>query len=96
MAQKRLTKKYLNRLIAEERAKLVETGHLQETLETGVTDPAKVKAEEVDADEFADSLEHNVDFVKALKIEETRLIKRLGTLREMKARAISKISKSIW
>lgn len=92
----RLTKNYLARLISEERSKLIKQGYMRETLETGITDPEKVKAEEVDADGFADSLEKNVDFVKALKIEESRLIKRLNTLREMKARAIGKISKSIW
>lgn len=96
MRQQKLTKRYLNRLISEERTKLMKQGYVMETLETGITDPEKVKAEEVDADSFADSLEKNVDFVKALKIEESRLIKRLNTLREMKARAISKISKSIW
>ena len=96
MKKRRLTKNYLARLISEERSKLIKQGYMRETLETGITDPEKVKAEEVDADGFADSLEKNVDFVKALKIEESRLIKRLNTLREMKARAIGKISKSIW
>ena len=95
MKKRRLTKNYLARLISEERSKLIKQGYMRETLETGITDPEKVKAEEVDADGFADSLEKNVDFVKALKIEESRLIKRLNTLREMKARAIGKISKSI-
>jgi hypothetical protein len=96
MKKRRLTKNYLARLISEERSKLIKQGYMRETLETGITDPEKVKAKEVDADGFADSLEKNVDFVKALKIEESRLIKRLNTLREMKARAIGKISKSIW
>ena len=96
MKKRRLTKNYLARLISEERSKLIKQGYMRETLATGITDPEKVKAEEVDADGFADSLEKNVDFVKALKIEESRLIKRLNTLREMKARAIGKISKSIW
>jgi len=95
MAQKKLTNSYLKRLIAEERTKLIKQGYIQETLETGVTDPEKVKAEEVDADDFAGSLAKDVDFIKALKIEEARLTKRLGTIREMKSRVISKISKDL-
>lgn len=95
MAQKKLTSKYLKRLIAEERTKLIKQGYIQETLETGVTDTEKVKAEETDADEIAGSLAKDVDFIKALKIEEARLTKRLGTIREMKSRVISKISKDL-
>jgi len=37
--------------------------------------------EETDADEFADSLDKHIDFMKALKIEEGRLTKRLGRIR---------------
>ena len=157
MAQKKLTSKYLKRLIAEERTKLIKQGYIQEaskedahgdsvkkgsfvkyggqraevvdvedtgkrrhtlslpdgktvktvlamdkqydgldeSLEMGITDTEKVKAEETDADEIAGSLAKDVDFIKALKIEEARLTKRLGTIREMKSRVISKISKDL-
>ena len=95
MAQKKLTSKYLKQLIAEERTKLINQGHIQETLETGVADTEKVKAEEVDADEFAGTLAKDVDFIKSLKIEEARLTTRLNTLREMKSRVIAKISRKL-
>jgi hypothetical protein len=102
----KLTKAYLQKLIQEERAKMGlkqplrlrrrrASQALAETLETGVTDPEKVKAEELDASEFAGSLAHDVDYIKALKIEEARLAKKLNTLREMKARAISNMTKKI-
>ena len=91
----RLTNSYLRRLIAEERVNLKKEGYLTEVLETGVTDPEKIEAEETDADEYAESLTKDVDFVKALKIEEARLTRRLNSLREMKSRAITKISQNL-
>jgi len=91
----KVTPALIKRLVAEEKAKLANAESLQETLETGVTEPEKVKAEEVEADEMADTLAKDVDFVKALKIEEARLVKRLNTLREAKAAAIGRISRRI-
>ena len=91
----KVTPELIKRLVAEEKAKLAKAESLQETLETGVTEPEKVKAEEVEADEMADTLAKDVDFVKALKIEEARLVKRLNTLREAKAAAIGRISRRI-
>jgi hypothetical protein len=35
-----------------------------------------------DADEYADTLEKKVDYMKALKIEQRRLVKRLKTIKE--------------
>jgi hypothetical protein len=43
--------------------------------------------EEVDADEIADSLDKHIDFMKALKIEEGRLTKRLARVQEARKRA---------
>lgn len=51
--------------------------------------------EEVDADEFADSLEKKIDYAKALKIEETRLRRRLSKIVEARARVKQLIAKSI-
>ena len=42
--------------------------------------------EETDADELADSPEKHIDFMKALKIEESRLVKRLNKVRETRQR----------
>ena len=53
------------------------------------------KAEEVDADEFADSLEKKIDYEKALKIEETRLRKRFKTVREARIRIRESILKGL-
>lgn len=53
----------------------------------GSADPMKpvdASAEEYEAGEEADQLEKDIDHIKALKIEEARLIKRLQRLREVK------------
>lgn len=52
-------------------------------------------AEETDADELAGALEKHIDYVKALKIEESRLVKRLNYVRERKGRALKNITKKI-
>lgn len=53
------------------------------------------ETKKTDADEFADSLDKHIDFMKALKIEEQRLTKRLARVQEARKRAqkvlISKI-----
>jgi hypothetical protein len=51
--------------------------------------------DETDADEFADSLEKHIDYVKALKVEEGRLVKRLQKLRETRQRVLKKIASKV-
>ncbi len=46
--------------------------------------PVDASAEEYEAGEEADQLEKDIDHIKALKIEETKLINRLRRLREVK------------
>lgn len=62
----------------------------------------KTKAEEVDADSYADSLEKDIDFIKALKIKESTLNKRhkklanqMRKLQERKRRLRKRIIKNI-
>jgi hypothetical protein len=50
-------------------------------------DVEKESAEETEADELADSLEKKIDYVKALKIEEARLTRRLNRVRSTLAKA---------
>lgn len=59
-----------------------------------VEDKAK-ETEKTDADEYADSLDKHIDFMKALKIEEGRLQKRLGRVQEQLARARRVLAKKI-
>lgn len=78
----KLTSQLLKKIIAEEVAKF---GEMQ--------DVEDVKAEELDADELGSdkALEKKVDYLKALKIEETRLRNRLKKIVETRSRVIRSI-----
>ena len=80
----KLTSQLLRRIIEEEVAKF---GDMEST-----EDRAK-DTEEVDADEFGSdkSVEKHIDFIKALKIEENRLRRRLVKIQETKKRLASKL-----
>jgi len=73
----RLTSRLLKRIIEEEVSKF---GDMEST-----EDRAK-DADEVEADEFAGSLEKKIDYIKALKIEENRLRRRLLHITETRRR----------
>lgn len=63
----------LKRMIAEEKANV------------GAGESVEKKAKqtkEVDADEYADTLENKIDYMKALKIEQRRLQRRLERINE--------------
>jgi len=86
MSEIKLTPKLLKRIIDEEVSKF---GDMEET-----EDAAK-ETDEVGPDEYADALEKHIDYVKALKIEESRLIKRLKTVKEAKVRVLKKIASNV-
>ena len=81
----KLTSALLRRIIAEEAAKF---GKMRDT------ESAAKDAEEVDADEYADSLEKKIDYCKALKIEENRLRRRLSNIAETRGRVLRSITRS--
>ena len=87
---RRLTSSRLKSMIIEEAAKLK-----LETLEQGKDDSEKVDAVETDADELAGSLEKDIDYVKALKIHERRLMQKIAQIREAKSVLRKRISKRI-
>ena len=67
-----------------------------EAISGGELEPVeKVDAEEVDASEYADSLEKDIDHLKALKINERKLIKTIRKLRERKEVLRKRIAKRI-
>ena len=63
---------------------LKEAKRLSETLEQGKDETEDVKAKEVDAEDLAQALEKDVDFMKVLKIKEARLKKKLSKIDEAK------------
>lgn len=73
----KLTAKGLKQLVQEEVGKF---GKVKD-----VKDVAK-KTKEVEADGYADTLEKQVDQMKALKIEESKLKARLAMISERKAK----------
>lgn len=84
MKTMKLTPQLLKKIIEEEVSK--NFGEMEDT-----EDRAK-DAEETDADEYADALEKHIDYMKALKVEEGRLTKRLAKIREAKQRTLKKIA----
>ena len=85
----KLTPALLRKLVLQEKKKL------QETLEAGEEDVADVKPEEVDAADLADSLEKDIDWVKALDIQETLLKRKMKKVSEARKRLKKNISKKI-
>lgn len=86
---KRMTPSQLKRFVVKEAKRL------SETLEQGKDDVEKVDAKEVDADKLAKTLEKDVNFMKALKIKEGRLKKRLAQIAEAKKLVRSRIMKGL-
>jgi hypothetical protein len=80
----KLTPALLKKIIEEEVAKF---GDMEDT-EDRVKD-----TKETDADEQADSLEKKIDYIHALKIEESRLKTRLAKIVEARARVLGSINK---
>jgi hypothetical protein len=87
---KKITPGFLKSLIVQEATKL-----RTESLEQGVDDSEKIKADEVEAGKLADSIEQDIDFMKALKIHETRLRKKMNQIKEAKKILKKRISEKI-
>ena len=77
-----LSARDLKRMVLEERAKMKKS----EKSSDGYSSEAK----KVDAKDFANSLSNKIDYVKKLKLEERRLIKKLKASNRAK-RAIKKL-----
>ena len=80
----RLTSKLLKRIIEEEVAKFGDSESTEDRAKDTI---------EIDADEFGTDKckEKTIDFMKALKIEEARLRRRLAKITETKRRLTRKI-----
>lgn len=81
-----LTADMLRKIVVEEMQKLHEEKKLK-----SVEDKAK-ETKEVEADEYADTLEKHIDMLKALKVKEAKLRAQLKSIDEHKAKLIKKIS----
>lgn len=81
---KRIVKEQLD-VIEEEKM----TGELEDVEKVAADVP------ETDASEYASSLEQDIDFMKALKIQEQRLVEKLARIEEAKDKLRSRILRSI-
>ncbi len=89
---KRLTPSLLRKIVLEERAKILETS---DPVAAGVEDPEKVSADEVPAEDLAQTLEKDIDHVKVLKLKERRLRNELKKLQERRRKIRARILKRI-
>lgn len=87
--QIKLTPALLRKLVLQEKRKI------QESLEQGEEEVEKVDAEETDADDLADSIEKDIDFIKALKIQENILNRKMKKIQEARKRLKSRLSKKL-
>ena len=87
---RKLTPTLLRKLVLQEKRRI------RESLASGsLEDVEKVKGEEVEADEYADSIEQDIDWMKALKIHERRLKIKLKKIQENRAKLRRRITKKL-
>ena len=79
----KLTPNVLRKMVMEEKRRLRETS---DPIADGISDPADAEAEEVDADDQANTLEKDIDHLKVLKIKERRLRRKLTQIQETRKR----------
>ena len=82
----KLTPSLLKKIVLEEKKKIMET------LEQGKEESEAVKADETEADEMADTLEQDIDFMAALKIKEATLKKQFAKVQAAKKRVLKRIN----
>jgi hypothetical protein len=88
---KKLTPALLKKLVLRERRKMLESLELGEES----VEKAAAKTDEVDADEMAGSIEQDVDWMKALKIKESRLRRSLKRVNEVKRKLRARVIKRL-
>ena len=88
----KLTPKLLRKIVLEARERILKES---DPIEAGIDDVSRVNADEMDADEQQDTLAKDIDHMKALKIEEARLVKRFKKIREAKKRLKTRVIKQL-
>jgi len=76
----KITLKELKRIIKEEQFTLGPAKEISASVRS--TEDVAKDVKETDAAEMAGALEHQTNWMKALKIQETKLIKELNTIRK--------------
>jgi len=86
---RKLTPGLLRKIVLREQRKM------SEALEQGEENIEKIDAEEVPAKDLADSIEQDIDFMKALKIQERRILKKLTEVKKAQRRIRAKLKKKL-
>jgi hypothetical protein len=89
----KLTPNMLRKMVLQEKSRIMR--ETSDPIESGITDPEKVDAEEVEAKDQADTLAKDIDHIKALKIEERKLYRRLVRINEAKKRIKIRLLKKL-
>ena len=89
---KALTPSMLRKMIVQERRRIRETS---DPIESGVEDPEKVSADEVDADKQADTLAKDIDHLKVLKVQEAKLRRKLREVSSRRRNTQKRIKRKI-
>jgi len=85
---RKITPDVLKKIIVQEARKLQ-----REAAQEKAKRPEDVTADEVEADEYADTLEHHVDHYKTLKMHEARLKAKLAQIQEAQTKIRRKVSR---
>jgi hypothetical protein len=83
----------LRRMVLQEKSRIMR--ETSDPIEAGISDPEKVDAEEVEADDQANTLAKDIDHIKVLKIEERKLYRRLVKINERKKRIKRRLLKKL-
>tara|TARA_E500000331_G_scaffold199855_1_gene191957 strand:+ start:67 stop:351 length:285 start_codon:yes stop_codon:yes gene_type:complete len=89
---RKLTPSLLRKIVLEEKRRIIREN---DPIEAGIEDPEKVDAEETDADEYADSIEKDIDFMKVLKIQERKLKRKMKRIQEAKKIIRSRVTRRL-
>jgi len=91
----KLTPDLLRKIVLEERARMLREAAGEDHFMTGDDHPADVEPSETDASDLADTLAHDIDYMKALKIHERRLQAKLRRIQEAKAKVRHRVTRKL-
>ena len=94
MTTRKLTPRLLKKIVLQEKAR-IKRRKMREVLETGKNKPEDVKADEVEPDEYASTLEKDVNHLKAIGVKESRLKRQYKKLQEQKRIVKRRLKKNI-
>jgi hypothetical protein len=90
---RKLTPTVLRRIVLQEKRRMMR--ETSDPVAAGIEDPEKVDAEEVDAADQADTLEKDIDHMKALKVHERKLKLKLKKIQEAKRRVRNRVVRKL-